>query len=56
MPPLHNIKKPDSARVLVSMPNDFMALVDNAAETEHRTRSELIREALRQYMKDKGYN
>ena len=39
------------ARVLISMSNDFLSRVDNVATSEQRTRSELIREALRVYIK-----
>ena len=39
------------ARVLISMSNDFLNKVDDIANSEQRTRSELIREALRSYMK-----
>ena len=39
------------ARVLISMSNDFLNRVDNIASSEQRTRSELIREALRVYIK-----
>jgi metal-responsive CopG/Arc/MetJ family transcriptional regulator len=39
------------ARVLISMSNDFLNKVDNIATSEQRTRSELIREALRIYIK-----
>ncbi len=38
------------ARVLISMPETFLKNIDEVAETENRTRSELIREALRTYM------
>lgn len=38
------------ARVLISLPDDFLADVDAVAAREHRSRSELIREALRAYM------
>lgn len=38
------------ARVLISMPEEFLSKIDNVAETENRTRSELIREALRTYI------
>ena len=38
------------ARVLISMPEDFIDKIDQVAEGENRTRSELIREALRSYM------
>lgn len=39
-----------SARVLISVPEDFLKKVDEVAEKEDRSRSELIREALRSYM------
>lgn len=39
------------ARVLISMSNDFLNRVDDIANSEQRTRSELIREALRVYIK-----
>ena len=39
------------ARVLISMSNDFLNKVDDIASSEQRTRSELIREALRVYIK-----
>ena len=38
------------ARVLISMPEEFLSRIDQVAEGENRTRSELIREALRSYM------
>ena len=38
------------ARVLISMPEEFLDRIDQVAEGENRTRSELIREALRTYM------
>ena len=39
------------ARELVSLSPDFLDTIDSLAESEHRTRSELIREALRTYMR-----
>ena len=39
------------ARVLISMPEEFLDKIDQVAEGENRTRSELIREALRSYMR-----
>lgn len=39
------------ARVLVSMPEDFLGKIDKVAVSEGRTRSELIREALRGYIR-----
>ncbi len=38
------------ARVLISMPERFLDEIDAVAGQENRTRSELIREALRTYM------
>lgn len=38
------------AKVLISMREDFLEDIDEFAELEHRSRSELIREALRTYM------
>lgn len=39
------------AKVLISIPEEFLEKVDKRAEEESRTRSELIREALRKYLK-----
>ena len=38
------------AKVLISMPEKFLDEIDQVAGNENRTRSELIREALRTYM------
>lgn len=38
------------ARVLISMPEEFLSKIDDVAEGENRSRSELIREALRTYI------
>ena len=38
------------ARVLISMPEEFLDKIDQVAENEQRSRSELIREALRSYI------
>ena len=38
------------ARVLISMPEEFLSRIDEVADGEHRSRSELIREALRTYI------
>ena len=38
------------ARVLISMPESFLGKIDEVAENESRSRSELIREALRSYI------
>ena len=39
------------AKVMISLPEGFLSELDRAAESEHRTRSELIREALREYLR-----
>lgn len=38
------------AKVLVSMPEEFLNRIDEVAENESRSRSELIRDALRTYI------
>lgn len=38
------------ARVLISMPEEFLNMIDSVADGENRSRSELIREALRTYI------
>lgn len=38
------------ARVLISMPEEFLQRIDQVADGENRSRSELIREALRTYI------
>ncbi len=38
------------ARVLISMPESFLGKIDELASWESRSRSELIREALRTYI------
>ncbi len=38
------------ARVLISMTDNFLNTIDEIANDEQRTRSELIREALRTYI------
>ena len=39
------------ARILISMSDEFLDKVDGLANEEQRTRSELVREALRSYLK-----
>lgn len=39
------------AKVLLSLPDKFLNQIDEIATQEQRTRSELIREALRTYMR-----
>ena len=38
------------ARILISMPERFLNEIDGVAQNESRSRSELIREALRSYI------
>lgn len=38
------------AKVMISVPEQFLDKIDNLANNENRTRSELIREALRIYI------
>lgn len=47
---IYTVKEKYMARVLISMPEEFLSRIDQVAEGENRTRSELIREALRSYM------
>ena len=44
------MKEKTMARVLISMPEQFLSKIDDVAQGENRTRSELIREALRTYI------
>ena len=47
-----------TSKVMVSFPDEFLAEVDRVAQEEHRSRSELVREALRQYIghrQDQGH-
>ncbi len=39
-----------ATKVMVSFPNEFLAEVDRIAEEEQRSRSELLREAMRVYI------
>ena len=39
-----------TSKVMVSFPDDFLAEVDRLAHEEHRSRSELVREALCHYI------
>lgn len=38
------------AKVLVNFQDEFLQEIDKVAEQEHRTRSSLIREAVRRYL------
>ena len=37
------------AKVMITIPDDFLKEIDAVAKAEHRTRSELFREAVRKY-------
>ena len=39
------------AKILITMPDNFLNKIDDMALNEQRSRSELIREALRTYMR-----
>lgn len=39
------------ARILISMKDTFLKSIDELAKNEQRTRSELVREALRAYIR-----
>lgn len=41
-------------KVLLSIPEEFLSTVDRVAVTQQRSRSELIREALRSYINRKN--
>ena len=49
-------KENGAKRVLISLPEKFLAEIDVVAEDEQRTRSELIREALRAYIRNPQKN
>jgi Arc/MetJ-type ribon-helix-helix transcriptional regulator len=41
-------------KILVSLPKEFLDEMDKAAHLEHRSRSELVREAVRRYLHSSG--
>ena len=41
-------------RVMISIPDEFLAEIDAVAAEEHRSRSELFREAMRAYLAMRG--
>lgn len=43
------------ARFMISMPDDMLKKLDDAARQEHRSRSELLREAIRHHLNLDGY-
>ena len=42
------------ARVMITVPDEFLKEIDAVANEEHRSRSELIREAMRVYFAAQG--
>ena len=42
------------AKVMISLPDEFLRRIDREAKTQGRSRSELIREALRKLIDDRG--
>lgn len=38
-------------KIMISIPEDFLQIIDQAAKAEHRNRSEFFREAAREYLK-----
>lgn len=42
------------AKILISMPDELLANIDKVANDEYRTRSELVRAALRDYIAKQG--
>lgn len=51
-----NSIKNNSAKVLISMPEEFLKQIDAIAAIENRSRSELIAEALRTYIARNNQN
>ena len=51
-----NSIKDNSAKVLISMPEEFLKQIDAIAAIENRSRSELIAEALRTYISRNNQN
>ena len=44
------------ARFMISMPDDMLKKLDEAARKEHRSRSELLREAVRRHLVVNGHS
>lgn len=51
---LQGFKNPDSQTLNIALPRSLVKKVDALAKEEYRNRSELIREALFAYLKDKA--
>lgn len=43
-----------TAKVMISLPEEFLKEIDRIASQEHRSRSELLREALRLYIETRS--
>ncbi|MBI5303268.1 MAG: ribbon-helix-helix protein, CopG family [Chloroflexi bacterium] len=42
------------AKVMITMPDEFLKQIDKAAAAEHRSRSEMVREAMRAYLAERA--
>jgi len=42
------------ARIIISLPDELLAELDNVVSNEHYNRSELIRHAIRELLKEKN--
>ena len=42
------------AELTISLPDELITLIDDAARAEQRTRTELLHEAIEQYLREKG--
>jgi metal-responsive CopG/Arc/MetJ family transcriptional regulator len=43
----------DTVKVMISLPKPLLEVVDRTAAEEHRSRSELLREAMRRYLDER---
>jgi metal-responsive CopG/Arc/MetJ family transcriptional regulator len=41
------------SKIIVNIPDEFLKVVDETAKREHRTRSELLREAIRLFLRER---
>jgi len=42
------------SKIIVNMPDEFLRLIDETAKREHRSRSELLREAVRIFFRERA--
>jgi metal-responsive CopG/Arc/MetJ family transcriptional regulator len=47
---LIEVEAMDTVKVMISLPRELLEAIDRAAGEEHRSRSEFLREAARQYL------